>query len=215
VAVAETEESSDRFADLMGVELGSAFEVLSQDLILAFANWGLYKQLYSDPQRERVLVESAGTFFILLRSILREDVVLQIARLVDRPTTGDKRNLTLQCLPELVCAACADTDLVCEVQTAVQAARDTCDFAVTWRNRRIAHRDWGVALGTSDLPLPDFELATIDQALNALAALLNRIESFFAFGAMTAYEFVVVSQVDSLFYFLRKGMDAAEAETGL
>jgi len=210
-----TEEGDDRYVQLMGADLGPAFEVLSNDLILIHANWEVYTQLFSDHERMDLLMQAAGGLFALLRHALLFDVVLLLAKLVDKPDTGGKPNLTLQCLPELVSAACDDLGFQSKVEAMVQESCTACQFAVQWRHKRIAHRDRGVALGTAEMPLPQFEPSDIDDALSKAASVLNTVESFFSCGAHTAYSLLSLGQPDSLFYFLKRGMEAENADAGL
>lgn len=188
----------------MGPELGPAYEVLSYDVTLAFANRSLYEQLYGRPERVEVLRDVAGGFFVLLRNTLLLDIVLQVARLVDRTETGGKPNLTLQSLPALV----SDPELRLEIDDLVGSACDACVSAVDWRNRRLAHRDRPIALGMTEAALPGVTLPEIDKALAIFATLLNRIEAHFENGATTMYESVQGISADGLFHFLKVGLDA-------
>jgi hypothetical protein len=208
-------EGQDRYGELMGAELGSAFEVLSSDLTLIHANWKIYQTLFSSRERMDLLMKAAFGLFGVLRDTLLLDVVLQLARLVDRPTTFGRANLTLRCLPELVSGACDDARFACEIEALVNESCAASKFAVDWRHKRLAHRDRAVALGESEALLPQFELSDVDNSLAKAATLLNTVESYFCGGAYTAYPLVALGRPDSLFYFLEKGIDAADAEAGL
>ncbi len=188
----------------MGPSLGAAFQVLSHDVLLAFANRAMYQELYGQSERVELLREVAGGFFGLLQRTLLLDILLQLARLVDRPETGGKPNLTLQSLPALV----SDPALRLEIEDLVRSACDACVSAVDWRNRRLAHRDRPIALGMTDAALPGVTLPEIDKVLAIFATLLNRVESHFENGATTMYESVQGISTDSLFHFLKVGLDA-------
>lgn len=51
----------------MGPSLGAAFQVLSHDVLLAFANRAVYEELYGQSERVELLREVAGGFFGLLQ----------------------------------------------------------------------------------------------------------------------------------------------------
>jgi hypothetical protein len=64
------EEVQNQHIELMGPELGAAYDVLRYGVTVVFANWSLYKQLYAQPDRLQVLADLAGNFFGLLRHTL-------------------------------------------------------------------------------------------------------------------------------------------------
>jgi hypothetical protein len=211
--------SAERFSEYMGPTLGPSFDVLSSDLVLIVANWQIYKQLFTDHARMNVLMRAAGSLFALLRDALLFDVVAQLAAFVDDAKTGRHENLTLQSLPELVGAACADSDhkwkmkgdVTAEVAAMVAEVFADCQFITHLRHKRIAHRDRDVALGLAETPLPEVEYAMLDAVLAKSAATLNVVEANFTGGATTLYEAMTLSDQDSLFTFLDLGMRVADA----
>ncbi len=203
-------EIRDEYVVLMGEPLGLAYNVLRNDLTLAYAYWKVYRELYTDEERLAVLNDSAGTLFFLLQSLLLHGVLLQLAVLVDRPATRDKKNLTLRSLPSLVAP-----ELQSRLESLISSACGSCDSVVAWRNRRLAHRDHDVALEAVDLPEVPF--TGIDDALESAARVLNCVEAHYNKNASVAYGMVELGgSADSLVYFLRKGLDAErEAVEGL
>ena len=132
------EEAREEYVRLMGPELGALFHTLSSELTWLHWQWRQYRILFGDKKsRLDLLNQSAPFFFGTIQLVLFEDTLLSLARLVGPTKSAGKPNLTVQRLPELV-GVIHDADRVEElVQNAVSAA----DFAVDWRNRRIAHRD--------------------------------------------------------------------------
>ena len=194
----------------MGPDLGRAYDVLRNDVTLAFTNWAIYRELYSDPERLRLLNDVAATLFAMLQRTLLWDVILQLARLVDAPETGRKQNLTLQSLPPLV----LDAALRRDVEAGVAACCIACESAVVWRHRRLAHRDLGVALQPENDPLPEILFDSIEQALALFQALLNLLEEHFNNGGTVAYSMIRLSvKADGLMYFLKKGLEAEARRT--
>ena len=52
-------DARERYIALMGEELGKTFAVFSNDLMLAFAYWRAYGDLYSSPEQVEVLSDVA------------------------------------------------------------------------------------------------------------------------------------------------------------
>jgi hypothetical protein len=213
--------SAEQFSELMGPDLGPAFDVLSSDLVLIHANWQIYKQLFANQARMNILMRAAFGLFALLRDALLFDVIAQLAAFVDDTETGRHRhkNLTIRSLPDLVAVASADSehswkikgDLTSEVTAKVAEVCDECQFITHLRRKRIAHRDRDVALGISETPLPEVDYAKVDTVLAKSAATLNLVEASFASGATTRYEATVLADPESLFIFLDLGMNVADA----
>ena len=199
---------SAQYTALMGPDLGPVYAVLSYDVTLAFASRAVFEQLFGQQGRVEILHDVAGRFFGILRNALLLDLVLQVARLVDRPQTSGRQNLTMQSLSPHV----LDPALQLDVEGLVQSACGACRSVVDWRNRRLAHRDREFALSTTDELLPDVKLADIDGALQTFAEILNRLQAHFENGATTAYDWVQKGSADGLFYFLEKGLDAERRE---
>jgi hypothetical protein len=58
----------------------------------------------------------------------------------------------------------------------VDEAKAAAQFAIDWRNRRLAHRDLDLALRRSLRPLEPATRERVDAALAALVAVMNRVE---------------------------------------
>jgi hypothetical protein len=184
----------------------------------------VYGELFSDKERFDLLLSGGGVIFDVLRGVLRTDIVLGLARLIDPPEMGRDgrlKNGSLLWLPELVTATCADPELTyvahhdpgfpSKVAVMVEEARKSCAFAVTWRHKRIAHRDRGVALGRAAQCLPPLNFADIDVGLSKSADVVNAVQEYFCAGATTAFD-INVFTADALLYFLKRGIDAMEAD---
>ncbi len=205
-------EARQQYIDLMGQELGVAYDTLRNDVTLAFAHRALYRELYSDTERLQVLNDVAGTLFYVLQRMLLWDVLLELARLVDSPQTGRKKNLTLHSLPSLI----PDPALRTRVDQRLATSTSACSDAVIWRHRRIAHRDLAVATNPDNTHLPEIPFARIDAALVSCADLLNELESHYNNGATVEYAMIGRSvRADGLFYFLEKGLDSERNGRGL
>jgi len=196
----------------MGLDLGSIYNVLYNDVSWLHVKWGQYRQLFAKSERRiDVLNQAAGHFFRLLQDALFENVLLDLSRLTDPVQTGSGRkaqqNLSLQRLPSVV-----PDSLRPEVAILVQGALDACSAPRIWRNKTLAHRDLAIALATAEDPLPGISRADVEAALDAFRKLLNRLERHYC-GSQVAYEIDLgsIGEADQLVYYLHKGLKAEQA----
>jgi hypothetical protein len=197
----------------MGPELGEFYSLLADECQILFLEWVEYKTLFgTSPERIELLNETASHFFGRLQNALWEMILLRMARLLDPPNSGtSKENVTLRKLPDIVNPA-----LKSKIDRLVGVARSHCAFTQEWRNRYIAHRDLRIAQDESGTLLPSASRSKVDVALDAIAVVLNAIESHYLNGAEVAYRY---SESDSgaraLLCVLRDGVEARrEQERG-
>lgn len=184
----------------MGPELGSIYYTLANEVSWLHEKWNQYRQLYAhSAERVTLLNQVAGHFFGIMQIVLFEDILLHLARLTDPPQSAGKDNLSLQRLLKNI----PDPAVAADVGALVDAALAACESARVWRNRRIAHRDLGLALATSSDPLPGISRANVESALAAIRAVLNRLEAHF-WNSETAYEHVITpgGEADALVHCL-------------
>ncbi len=156
----------------MGSPLGEVYYSLWQDVAWLHVKWDEYVQLYgTKPEQVDLLNTTARFFFKVVHEVLWSDILLGIARLVDQPKSGGKRNMTVRLLPEAVDESISEK-VICLTNRAVEASK----FCTDWRNRRIAHRDFEVVMGESLQPLEQTSRAKVSGALSSIAAVLNAVE---------------------------------------
>lgn len=191
----------------MGADLGELYSLLSGELVWLNWRWHEFVYLYGGPaQRLDLLNASAPFFFYVVQRVLWDETLLGISRLAGPATTGTKRNLSVHRIPELI----QDTNFRAEVGALLEDVSKTSAFAIDLRNRRIAHRDLDVALGTSATPLPAATTEKISGALQSLADVLNAIQKRYL-GSTTAYSFTSSAEgAESLVYVLRDGLRRQE-----
>lgn len=100
---------------------------------------------------------------------------MHIARLTDRPRSAGKDNLTLLRLFEAV----DESALSVELEILVEEAEKSALFARDWRNRRLAHTDFKLALEDRAEPLRGVSRHDVEQTLGAIALVLNKIWAHF------------------------------------
>ena len=154
----------------MGAQLGAIFNRLWNEVAWLHVIWGQYVELYgTKPQRIDMLNQAARLFFRITQDALWDATLLGVARLTDPPRTGQKENLTIQQMPELI----HDDSVKGKVNAAIDEALEAAEFCRHWRNRHIAHRDLALALSDNAKPLEPASRHKVKLALKALTAVLD------------------------------------------
>lgn len=193
---------------VLGPELGPLYHALHQEVAWLHAKWKQFRHLYAEPSNVDVLNQVAGFFFRVVHDVMWEDAVLHVARLTDPPRSVNKDNLTLLRLPD----ALPDARLRTQVDTLLQSAVGQATFARDWRNRHLAHRDLGLALGSGVEPLAAASRESMDRALAALRAVMNEVQRHY-FNSTTAFEhFLAHDDAASLTYYLVEAVKAEARE---
>lgn len=185
----------------MGQQLGASFYELYRKLMELHVLWQQYRQLFgSDADTVHLLNRTSGLFFKIVQDELWDSVLLGVSRMTDPPTTGKKKNLTIQSLPPLI----ADTKLQSEVQDLCDKALVAAEFAREHRNKRIAHQDHDYLSNRNSDPLSGISRALVEEMLAALRAVLNRLDLHFRDSTVMYEEFVDESGARLLVHKLRK-----------
>jgi hypothetical protein len=198
------EQVKQQYLEAMGPELGPLFYRFWNECAWLHFKWGEFRILFgTKPERVKILNAAAGKFFRIVQDALLENVLLHIARLVDAPETGRKWNLTLQRLPGLVAPA-----IKAQTQELLDRCVEESAFAVDRRNRYIAHRDYHLALGKGAEPLASASRASVQEAIDAIVALLNSLELHYR--KSTVDYGALIGDAESLLYVLKDGLEAED-----
>lgn len=200
------EEIKIRHIEKMGVDLGTQFDALWQEVVWVHSKWAEYVELFGkNKERVALLNQAAGTFFRMVQDVLWEETLLHLARLTDPASSGGgkKANLSIRNLPALL----PDRMLRARVGELVDSAIEKTDFCRDWRNRRIAHRDLSLALETTAMPLKPASRAQVNEALKSIAAVLNAVDAAY-FDSETAFDMggSSVAGAASLLYVIHDGL---------
>jgi hypothetical protein len=194
----------------MGVEVGEIYSALWQEVAWIHKKWTQYVTLFgTNPGRIELLNRAAPSLFRAVQDTLLEDVLLHLSRLTDAPRTMGRSNLSVRQLASVS----ANTSIAANVQSLADNALAACAFARDWRNRRLAHRDLGLALGQPVQPLAPASRVAVTTALTALTQLLNAVSehyldstNMFGFGTDDG-------DALSMLYVLRDGLEFAAERT--
>jgi hypothetical protein len=169
--------------------------------------WLEYEALFgSGPERIELLNSAASGFFWLVQACLWENLLVHIARMISSPRSAGKDNLSLKRLPTLV-----SSEIRLRVETLIDDAAEKCKFACDWRNRHIAHRDLGLALEQSSVPLVPASREFVREALAAIAAVLNCLDIHYCHGRVNYESFEPPGSAEVLIRVLREGVEARNA----
>ena len=155
---------------LMGLELGTIYAALWQEVAWLYGKWSDFVTLFGTKEsRVDLLNAAAPAVSRLIQDSIWENVLLHIARLTDSQATGKKQNLTIHRLPMLIDRTHSRTT----VETKVRASLASCAFARDWRNRRIAHSDLDLKVSDTAQPLEFASRQRVNQALASLSDVLT------------------------------------------
>ena len=202
------EEVKQHHVEVFGEDLGTLYHALWNELAWLYSKWGEYEELFGKkPSRVELINKAAGHLFRIVQDSLWEDSLLHVARLTDPPKSAGKDNLSIKKLPDLI----DDDRLKEKVIALIEVSVEKADFCRDWRNRRIAHKDLGLALSTGAKPLKPASRVKIKEALSSIADVMNAISSHYM-DSTTMYEGVggPSGGAVSLLYVLDDGLRAEE-----
>lgn len=151
----------------MGAQLGPVYHALWNEAVWLHVKWDQYLLLYGH-SRERVdLLNQAGShIFWVVQEAMHDDILVHVARLVDRR----RDTLSLHRLPRLV-----PNGLCAEVTALIEAAACASQSAKAARDQRIAHTNFERALQRANFD-PSPSSAELKAALHAIRTVLDRLE---------------------------------------
>jgi len=198
-------EVKQEHIQVFGPELGPVYYELHNEVIWLHAKWLEYRKLYATSEKRIALLnETAAFFFFTIEAVLRENILLHLARLTDPPAQGSFKNLTLQRLPNLI----TDRALAEDLQKLVAEVLDQCKFARDWRNKRIAHSDFSIVTnpGVTSKRLPDVSRQKIEDALASIRQIMNELNEAFNQSSVGFDHFITHSGGDELVCHLAEGV---------
>jgi hypothetical protein len=177
------EKVKQQVIDKMGIELGSLYYVLWIELLWVNTKWGEYVELFgTKPSRIELMNRAAGLFFRIVQDTLWEDTFLHITRLTDQPEYRGKERLTILKLPDLI----SDQEFKGRLSKLIDVAVEKAEFCRDWRNRRIAHRDFKLAMEKGAKPLKSANCVKVKDVLSSISDVLNTISSYYV-GEITEF----------------------------
>ncbi len=163
-------------------DLAEAHKLIGDELSFLYTKWNCYKLLFCTADETVALLHNAAAFFFMIyRQVLRDDIILTLCRLTDRPTTKvkgeNKSNLTVKHLLTMIPPSDAALRKVVDTDREGIASKSVnfCQH----RHRRIAHCDLNTRRKCETALLPNLGLNEMDDVLASIASLLNDIGQFY------------------------------------
>lgn len=207
MAVSTSDEVQEEYLNLMGPELGPVFHALYNECAWLHVRWLQYAALFgTSPKRIELMNAAAPLFFRVIQDDLLGDTLLHLCRMTDWPGKSSERRLTIRALP-------VDEALAHDIQPLIDDAISKTKFARDWRNRKLAHTDLALAIDEGARPLADASRKDVAQALEAIAAVLNRLVRHFEKDTTIGFEhFLGHGDAEALMYVLSKGLEAEKQD---
>jgi hypothetical protein len=184
----------------MGRELGPVYNRLQSECTLLNSTWQQFTELFAtNKQRVEVLRWSGEHFFYIVRNVFLESTLLKLSRITDPRATRKKQNVSLALLPSLV-----DGVLRPKINEALEKVGNSTEFARDWRNRHIAHQDFGLVFDNTAEPLVTVTPKMITDAIADINFLLNLVESHYVGGEIHFKRLIAIGQADDLVQVLNE-----------
>jgi hypothetical protein len=166
----------------MPADVAESHNLLSRELLFLNTKWNDYKMLYcTDDDTIQLLDDAASFFFQIVREVFRDDIVLSVCRLTDPAISSvrgvRRNNLTIEHLISTI--ASADSSLHKTLNSMLPTFKSRCAKFRRHRNRRVGHHDLDTRLKRPHALLPRIEIKDTDEALEAIADVLNAVEMYF------------------------------------
>ena len=188
----------------MGDELGLQFHRLENEAVWLHAVVHEFEALYATkPTRLDLMNKTAPGFFYVIQDTLSDAILLNLARLTDRPKTAMRETLTIRRLPALVPQSHRES-----IERHVTACVSSCEFARDRRNRVLAHRDLAVATGREVTPVASATLGQIREALNGLVTVLNGVQTCYGLPEMFYGYSPLLGNAETLLGIIADGLEA-------
>lgn len=200
-----SDEVEAEFLAALGPTLGPVFHELRTDVITAHWEWRQYRALFAEsPERIELLNDVAGPFFGMLHSVLFDNTVMHLSRLMEGPEVGRGRHpvLGLPQLPPLI----VDASVREEVEALITEAKSKCEPMRRWRHDRLAHRSLALALQSNrDTGI---SRQSVEEAFESVRAVMNRIQEHYGLGHTHYQGMKQMGDADCLCAYLKRGMDS-------
>lgn len=205
--MATGKEQLANYITKMGPDLGDLFYHLWLECGWLHTQWAEYVFLFgSKPEHFEVMNSTASDFLSLVQNAMWESVLLHVSRLTDPARIGKRENLTLMRLTYF-----QEQMPQVRLDLLIDQVKSKSSFARDWRNRLLARRDLGLAMGTSLVQLESASRDQVTDVLNALSEALNAVEGKFTFSTTLYSMSRVTLGAPSLIELLKLGIKAEKA----
>ena len=166
------EQIKNQHLEQMGVELGTIFNFLYNEVLTINYKWTEYIEVYgTNEERLKLLNKTAPTYFAVVQKVLFENIVLNIARITDPIQSMGKKNLTIKAIPQFI----TDDNLKARILKCIDEIDNESSFCRDWRNRLITHSDYSLLMNEKAQPLEPANRTKIDSIIKLLYEFINEL----------------------------------------
>lgn len=196
----DAREVEQQHVDSMGKPLGQVYNRLQSECTLLNSTWQQFVELFAtNEKRIDILHWSAPYFFKVVHDVFLESALLRICRISDPVATGNKGNVSLARLPQLV-----DDVIRPGVNASLMRINAAAEFARDWRNRHIAHLDFALTFEEAAVQLTPFTRKKVDEVIQEIGMLLNLIEEHYRQSTVVFDRLIAHGQADDLLQILNE-----------
>ncbi len=187
-------------------DIREVFDKLQIEITWLHARWQLYRQLFGHSERQiELLNEAAGAAFYLINDVLIDEVQVSLSKLTDPASSRGFDNLSLCQLQERM-EAQGQSQLATDLRVLLDDLQNRCEAFRVRRNKRLAHLDLAVALGTATTPLPGVSRQMIEDALAVVRSYMNSIQGHYDDSEFAYTHFISHGDGEALVHYLKAGL---------
>jgi AbiU2 len=165
----------------MGADIGRIWAHLWSECLSLNTAWGEFETLFANRDNFEAFNAEAPQFFAHLQGLMIQDLVVRVARMVDR--SSRQTNLSLYALrAKLAPGACA------AINSEFLNLEAHSNPVVALRNKLYAHKDLPVTLRTPAKPLPDLNRVQMNAVIKSVNKIMDDVDQLYGGGA-TAWSF--------------------------
>jgi hypothetical protein len=175
-------------------------EILHTDVYWSTYYLSQYKTLFEfNESRLELMKETALNFFSTVQYLLWNEFIIGIGRFTDPENTINHDNLSLNMIPAL--AQRENWVFTPEMENLLTNANKRSKPIKEWRNKRVAHRDFGTAT-INHSPLSKITLEMVESVYQPITDLLSKIY-LEVYGKKLYWETITSHDASSLINYLK------------
>jgi hypothetical protein len=192
-------------------EIKTVYENLESQVLLLHWRWKIYRQLFAgQPESIFLLNNTAPFFFWNIERVLRQNVYLAIARLLDREGTGERKNLSFPRMLKSI-EDQKELNLSFDLKRIFEELVETAKGIKKVRDKRIAHNDL-ISINKVE-PLPKVSRADIENTLKLIRKFMNKISGHYSKTEVYYEGTGSVTDGEALLFHLEKSLEMLEIDS--
>lgn len=184
-------------------DISPLFESLHSDLRSLHLKWEIYKDLFPDVSKCKILSGAAKTFFISTEEAFRDSMVMAFGRLSDPMKSAGRENASFKQIADKCKEIAGVTSLVDNFDSEVKKSLKKL------RNKTVGHSDYLMAVQPNENEVSTPPFREINKAIELGGRILNTIHVYFTGGDISC-KTLHNDGVDRLIYILKKGLEEAD-----